>query len=315
MSEGGVAPALVVEGLCKAYRTGFLGRLGQPALKQVSFSVPRGEIFGYLGPNGSGKTTTLKVILGLLFPDSGSVSVLGRAQRDPAWRSEVGFLPEQPYFYDYLTARETLDYMGRLCGMPPRQRRERGTFLLEQVGLARSADVALRGFSKGMIQRFGIAQALVNDPELLFFDEPMSGLDPVGRRQVRDLILELKSRSKTIFFCTHILSDAETLCDRVAVLRGGELLKEGRLDQILEVEVAHMEVMVSGLEEAALPPGLVSRQPVGERWRLEVEEASLGSVIRAAEDAGGRILSALPVRQSLEDYFFKELATGEGDGE
>jgi ABC-2 type transport system ATP-binding protein len=279
-----------------------------PVLIDLSLEVQRGEIFGYLGPNGSGKTTTLKILTGLVYADRGSFTVLGHPQDDQAWRHEVGYLPEHPYLYDYLTPREYLDYAGRLFGLASRQRRERADQLLELVGLQRSADLPLRRFSKGMVQRAGIAQALINDPELVILDEPMSGLDPIGRRLVRNIILDLKKAGKTVLFSTHILSDAETLCDRVAVLRSGRLLDVGSLANILNLDIAHMEVLVSGLAALADDvPGVRSRQALGERWRVEVDEDALGKCVAAVEAAGGRILSVQPIRQSLEEYFFKEL--------
>lgn len=302
--------ALRIDGLVKSFPTGFLGLKRRPVLRGLSLEVHANEIFGYLGPNGSGKTTTLRVLMGLVFPDRGEVSVLGEPLSSLGWRRRCGFLPEHPYFYDYLTAAEYLDYVGRLFGMPAPARARRRDELLERVGLARSARIPLRRFSKGMAQRLGVAQALMNDPELVFLDEPMSGLDPIGRHLMRGIIRDLKERGRTVFFSTHILSDAETLCDRVALLRSGELLKVGRLDEILGLDVKHMEVLASGLDEAALrelPPGVRSRQAVGERWRLEVDERALGSIVNVVERAGGRILSVDPVRQSLEEYFFKEM--------
>lgn len=310
MNLPAAGPAVETRGLAKSYRTGHLGRIKRRALEDLTLTVPSGEIFGYLGPNGSGKTTTLKLLVGLVFPDAGSARILGRSLEDRAWRFEVGYLPEHPYLYDYLTAEEYLDYAGRLFGMPASRRKERARRLLELVGLARFADVPLRRFSKGMVQRAGLAQALINDPQLVFLDEPMSGLDPVGRRMVSNLILDLKRTGKTVFFSTHILSDAETLCDRVALLKDGRMLQVGRLDEILKLDVSHLEVLVTGVDTARLEelPAGVGRHPVGERWGLEVPEGSLGTVVRGVEQAGGRILSVHPVRQSLEDYFFKELA-------
>ena len=301
--------ALEITGLTKSFRVGFLGRERRPVLRGLDLAVRRGEVFGYLGPNGSGKTTTLKILMGLLRPDRGSARVLGEPLESAGWRHRIGFLPEHPYLYDYLTASEYLDYAGRLFGLAAPVRAERSRDLLRLLGLTRSANLPLRRFSKGMTQRVGIAQALINDPELVFLDEPMSGLDPIGRHVVRGLIVDLKSRGKTVFFSTHILSDAETLCDRVALLRSGEILKVGRLDEILTVDVAHMEVLASGVAEAALQslPGVLRRHAIGERWRLEVKEAGLGAVVGAIEAAGGRVLSVQPVRQSLEDYFFNEV--------
>ncbi len=308
--------ALETVGLGKTYRLSLLGRR-RAALQDLSLHVLRGEVFGYLGPNGSGKTTTIKILLGLVFPDTGSATVLGRPLADRSWRYRVGYLPENPYFYDYLTAGEYLDYVGRLLGLPRSLRRDRAQHLVELVGIARSFDVPLRRFSKGMAQRLGIAQALMNDPELVILDEPMSGLDPIGRRLVRDVILRLKAQGKTVFFSTHILPDAETLCDRVAVLRGGCLLKTGRLDEILNLDVAHMEVLIGGGPEGGLdglPPGVIGRHAMGERWRLEVEEAALVPVLQALASGGRRVLSVQPVRQSLEDYFFKEMGGMEDAG-
>ena len=227
------APALELRGLTKSYRVGHIRQKLRPVLKGVDLTVRRAEIFGYLGPNGCGKTTTLKILMGLLRPDAGGATILGLPLADRAWRDRVGYLPENPYLYDYLTAREYLEYVGRLFGMSAADRRARATKLLARVGLAGAADVALRRFSKGMLQRVGLAQALMNDPELVILDEPMSGLDPIGRHLVRRLILELKDEGKTVFFSTHILSDAETLCDRVALLRDGSVVAVGALSEIL----------------------------------------------------------------------------------
>src|SRR6266487_2278361 len=294
-------PVLKTVGLSKSYKVGHIRRRLRPALQGLDLEVRRGEVFGYLGPNGSGKTTTLKLLMGLLRPDSGEVQVLGRPWHDPAWRYRVGYLPEHPYLYDYLTPREYLDYVGRLFGLPAPDRAERGRALLERVGLTHVATVPMRRFSKGMLQRAGVAQALVNEPELLILDEPMSGLDPVGRRLVRNLILDQRAAGKTVLFSTHILPDAETLCDRVAVLRGGRLLDVGPLSQILKIDVSHMEVLVAGLDATRLEDtGLRARQALGERWRLEVEEGSLGGVVRAVEAAPGRLLFVHPTRPSLE---------------
>jgi ABC-2 type transport system ATP-binding protein len=309
--------ALEIASLSKSYAVGHLfSRRPRPVLVDVSFDVARGEVFGYLGPNGSGKTTTLKVLMGMLRPDKGSISVLGRPFADRSWRSRIGYLPEHPYLYDYLTPWEYLDYVGRLFGLSAETRRERSRELLKLVGLSRAADLAMRRFSKGMTQRAGLAQALMNDPDMVFLDEPMSGLDPLGRRLVRDLIVDLKARGKTVFFSTHILPDAEALCDRVAVLRGGRLLQVGRLQDILRLDVSHIEVLVTGIDEARLAgvPGLRPPQRMGERLRLEVKEGGVGEIIRAVEGAGGRVLSVQPIRQSLEDYFVQEMAAAPVSG-
>jgi ABC-2 type transport system ATP-binding protein len=309
-------PAIQTRGLSKSYPTGHLfWRSRREALAGLDLEVERGEVFGYLGPNGSGKTTTLKICMGLLRADAGEVSILGFPHRDRSWRFRVGYLPEHPYLYDYLTAEEYLDYVGRLFGMPRSLRQERGRSLLSLVGLSRSARIPLRRYSKGMLQRAGLAQALMNDPDLVILDEPMSGLDPIGRRLVRNVILDLKKAGKTVVFSTHILSDAETLCDRVAVLRGGRLLDVGPLASILRIDVAHLELLVAGIDVARLPAsGVRVRETLGERSRLEVDEGHVGDAIRAVEEGGGRILSVLPIRQSLEDYFFKEMG-GAGGGD
>jgi ABC-2 type transport system ATP-binding protein len=302
--------ALSVQGLTKTYSAiGLRRRAATRALDDVSFDVQRGEVFGYLGPNGSGKTTTLKLLFGFLAADAGRWTVLGAASSDPSWRYRVGFLPENPYFYDYLSAREYLDYCGALLGVARSVRRERVDALLTQMGLVRAADQPMRRFSKGMLQRLGLAQALVNDPELLILDEPMSGLDPLGRRLVRNVILALREAGKTVVFSTHILPDAEALCDRVAVLKAGRLLSVGRLSDILRVDTTHVEVLVA-VDDPSKLEGLkveAARQQVGERTRLEVTEDRLGALLRELDARGAKLLAVQPVRRSLEDFFFREI--------
>jgi ABC-2 type transport system ATP-binding protein len=285
---------------------------GRRVLEALDLEVARGEIFGYLGPNGAGKTTTIKVLIGLIRADSGRIDVLGVPHADPQWRYRIGYVPELPSLYDYLTPREYLDYAGRLLGISAELRRERGMALLQRLGLDKAIDYPMRRFSKGMLQKVAVAQALINDPELVILDEPLSGLDPIARHLLRDIILEMRQRGKTVFFSTHILSDAETLCDRVALLKNGRLATVGRIDEILNIEVDHLEVLVSGLSDAAiaqLPAGVDSSEVLGERRRLHVKERALGAVVSAVEQNGGRVLSAQPVRQSLEEYFVKEIAT------
>ena len=264
-------PVLVTRGLSKSYRTGHILQGRRPALVDLDLQLLRGEILGYVGPNGSGKTTTFKLLMGLVRPDRGEVLILGEPLASRAWRMRAGYLPEHPYLYDYLTAAEYLDYCGRLFGLERATRRRRALELLSRVGLEDSADVPMRRFSKGMLQRAGLAQALVNDPELLFLDEPMSGLDPVGRRLVRDLILSLRKAGKTVLFSTHILSDAETLCDRVAVLRGGRLLNVGPLGELLRLDVTHLELLASGV--AADAPGL-ELVPAASPWAIACDSRS-----------------------------------------
>jgi ABC-2 type transport system ATP-binding protein len=310
MAPGDRDPVLEIQDLTKSYRVGHLRGRRQTAVQGLSLTVGKGEIFGFLGPNGAGKTTTLKVLTGLVYADSGRIRILGHSHESRDWRYAVGYLPEQPYLYDYLTPLEYLDYVGRLFGMAPAARQERARSLLEKVGLSRAAALPLRRFSKGMTQRAGLAQALMNDPELVLLDEPMSGLDPLGRRLVRDIILDLRERGKTVFFSTHILSDAEALCDRVALLRQGRLESLGRLDEILALSVGRVEVLVSGLSEEAVGriPGLKNRVRLGERWQLELEEGSLATAVQLVQDSGGRVLSVQPSRQSLEEYFVEKIA-------
>src|SRR5215813_1867119 len=213
--------ALEISGLSKSYSVGVWRKALKPALHPLHLTVNEGETFGFLGPNGAGKTTTLKLLMGIIFPTSGSAQILGRDFRDPEVKRDIGFLPEQPYFYDYLTAPELLDYYAQLSGVTQPERRKRIPALLERVGLGDVGNKQLRKFSKGMLQRVGIAQAIVHDPKIIFFDEPMSGLDPIGRREVRELLQSLKDEGKAIFLTTHILSDAESLCDRVAIIHKG----------------------------------------------------------------------------------------------
>ena len=310
------SPALAVESLCKSIPCGFLYRGRRAVLRNVAFRVERGEVFGYLGPNGAGKTTTLRVLMGLAAKDAGDVQVLGHSHGDRRWREKVGFLPEQPYFYDYLTATEFLDYVGRLAGMDRQRRRTRSASWIERLGLSTAASDPLKGYSKGMLQRVGLAQALLSDPELVILDEPMSGLDPLGRRLVRDILLELKQQGKTILFSTHILPDAEALCDRVAILGAGRVLSQGRLGDLLRVDVSHVEVLVSALDESALgslATPVTAGHLLGERVRLEVAEDHLPALLRELDERGARLLEVHPVRQSLEDYFMEELrADGSG---
>src|SRR6202522_3605604 len=248
------APAIKIEGLTKDYAVGFWPKKTRRSLDHLDLQVNEVEAFGFLGPNGAGKTTTLKLLMGLTFPTSGSAQVRGRSIADVGMHREIGYMPEQPYFYDYLTARGLLDYFARFFGYSRAEREERIKKFLERVGLAGSADVQLRKFSKGMLQRVGIAQAILHDPQVVFLDEPRSGLDPVGRREVRDIILGLKREGRTVFFSTHILSDAEMLCDRVAVLVGGKLQGVGAPNEMVPVQAGTMEILFAARAGTALPP-------------------------------------------------------------
>jgi ABC-2 type transport system ATP-binding protein len=305
-------PALEITDLTKDYYRGFWRKRPHRALDHLSLTVEAGEIFGLLGPNGAGKTTTLKLLLRLVYPTAGTARLLGKPLDDIDVHRRVGYVPEAPYFYDYLTAREFLDYCGQLFGLDRTLRRERVNSLLERVGLLEAADFALRHFSRGMLQRIGIAQALINDPDLVFLDEPMLGLDPVGRREVRDLILDLRARGKTVCFSTHILSDAESLCDRMAILNRGKLHGLGTLDQILKLAAQTSEVLVGqaspALVEALRQYGDTLRV-AGDRLTLAVADTQVFSVIELVHQHGGRLLGVNPVRASLEDYFFETFGT------
>jgi ABC-2 type transport system ATP-binding protein len=312
MSESDAAVVRVAD-LVKEFRVG-LGIRAKRVLHGVSFSVHRGEIFGFVGPNGAGKTTTLKILMGLIRPDGGSASVLGHDVRETEYRRQVGFLPEAPYFYDFLTGREFLHFYGRVCGVPAAERRARIETLLGRVGLAHAADARLRTYSKGMLQRIGIAQALVHDPEVVFLDEPMSGLDPIGRKEIRDLIRLLNADGKTVFMNTHILSDVEMLCDRVAIIVKGTVRFEGDPHTVLEQEERDTEIVLTGV-----PPALASAldercgttvRGVGERIELRVPPKQVDELLRDALAAGASVVSVAPRRATLESLFLTAVQQG-----
>ena len=303
--------AIEVEGLTKDYPYGFLQLKKKRSLDALTMQVQTGEVFGFLGPNGAGKSTTIKLLMRLIFPTAGSARMLGKPISDIAMHRDIGYLPEQPYFYDYLTAAELLDYFARFHDFAAGDRRERVARTLKKVGLADSARVQLRKFSKGMLQRVGLAQAILHDPQLVVLDEPMSGLDPVGRREVRDIILELKKQGKTVLFSTHILSDAEMLCDRVGVIAGGKLQGVGAPSEIVGVKTRGMEILFelpggAGNAAAGVASGnaLVAQATrTGDRYRVHVEESGLYPAIDQLRAANAKILSVTQVKPSLEEYF------------
>ena len=299
-------PAIEILGLTKDYQTGFWRKRAKRSLDNLQLQVEEGETFGFLGPNGAGKTTTLKLLMSLIFPTAGTARILGQSIDDVRMHREIGYLPEQPYFYDYLTANELLTYYARFADSPAAERRERVNRYLKLVGLEAAANVQLRKFSKGMLQRVGIAQAILHDPKVVFLDEPMSGLDPVGRREVRDIMLQLKREGKTVFFSTHILSDAEILCDRLGVLVGGTLRGVGAPNEIASMPAPAMEIVFELSVGASVPPGLVAKvSSAGGRKHLEVPEAQLYDAIEQLKAAQARILSVMPVRPTLEEYFME----------
>jgi ABC-2 type transport system ATP-binding protein len=300
--------AIEILGLEKKYEVGFLRKTEKVALKPLNLVVEDGEVFGYLGPNGAGKTTTLKLLLGLIFPTGGSARMLGLDWRDPQVKTQIGFLPEQPYFYDHLTATELLEYYAQLSGMEAQRRKAAVPRVLERVGLAKAGGTQLRKFSKGMLQRVGIAQAIIHDPKLVILDEPMSGLDPMGRLEVRDLIQALKDEGKTVFFSTHILSDAETLCDRVAVLNEGELRAVGVVADVTAEVGGRVEVVWQGGGALAAVQALGGEtRSTADILRAVLPEARLDAAIDAIRRAQGRLISVTPVRATLEDYFLQKL--------
>ena len=297
-----------VENLIVDYSTGFLGKKAR-VLKGVSFDVRDGEIYGFIGPNGAGKTTTFKSILGFITQTSGSITIFGKSNSDVELKSRIGYLPESPYFYDYLTGKELLEYMGKLHGIEKSLLNQRIESLLVKVGMYHAKDVQLRKYSKGMLQRIGIAQALVNDPDFLILDEPMSGLDPRGRREIHDLILEQKDRGKTILLSSHILSDIESLCDRVGVIIGGIVVKTGVLAELFREIRTDYEMLLNCDKNMLLTHIDSSRVSIDERAGfliLRFDESDKTSLLRTLLDLNAEIVSMYPLRKSLEGLFIEE---------
>jgi len=301
-----------IENLTKDYEIGFWRKRKVRALDGLSLSVEAGEIFGFLGANGAGKTTTLKLLMRLTFPTAGKARILGSDIDNVAMHQRIGYLPENPYFYDYLTAREFLEYCAELFGQPRKLRKQQAEDLLSRVHLDEKRwNTQLRKFSKGMLQRVGLAQALINDPEIVFLDEPMSGLDPIGRREVRDLIASLRQTGKTVFMCSHILSDIEVLCDRVAILKKGKLAHLGRLNDLRQQsgDTSLVEIVVTGTSVQSL----LAQLPDSEKFAVTEtagglnvqvsEERDVDAVIAALRKVDGKLVSVQPVRQSLEELF------------
>jgi ABC-2 type transport system ATP-binding protein len=304
--------AIEILGFEKTYMVGFWRKRPKCALSPLHLNVEDGEIFGFLGPNGAGKTTTLKLLMGLVFPTAGSARILGKEWTDPEVKAQIGFLPEQPYFYDHLTAHELLNYYAQLSGVPGKERTRRVDAMLQRVGLPNVKGVQLRKFSKGMLQRVGIAQAILHDPKLVFFDEPMSGLDPMGRREVRDLMEQLKHEGKTVFFSTHILSDAEALCDRVAIIHRGELRGVGAIKDLTSNVQGKVEVIWQGTQAPASMKALGAECHVtGDTVRAIINENQQDAAIDALRRERLRLISIVPVRTSLEAYFVEKLQRAE----
>lgn len=309
-------PAIETEELTKDYNVGFWRPKPYRALDRLTMTVEAGEVFGFLGPNGAGKSTTLKLLMGLIFPTSGSARILGKPLGDLDARRKSGFLPENPSFYDYLSAEELLTYFASLHGLTGAEAKRRVSTVLDEVGLAAERRMKLRSYSKGMIQRVGVAQALLNEPEVVFFDEPMSGLDPLGRRELRQLMLALRDRGCTVFFSSHILSDAELLCSRVAILAHGKMVAQGKLSDIVAFELRGWELVVSNLNEQVLS-SLRSRvgtiTPLaGDRYTLELSPVDPPEkMIQELTGQGVEIVSLNALRTTLEDYFVDLVGTAE----
>ncbi len=307
--------AIEIENLTKDYPFGFLHLKKKRSLEGLTMRVEHGEVFGFLGPNGAGKSTTIKLLVGLIFPDAGSARVLGKPISDIAMHKDIGYLPEQPYFYDYLTAAEVLDYFARFHDLTAADRKERVALMLKKVGLETAGQIQLRKYSKGMLQRVGLAQAILHDPKVVILDEPMSGLDPIGRREVRDIILELKQQGRTVMFSTHILSDAEMLCDRVGVIVGGKLRGVGVPGELVGMKAQGMEILFELPGGAAAAPAILAKATkTGDRYRLQISEEELYAALEQLRAASAKILSVTQVKASLEEYFMHLIEADRAQG-
>ncbi len=298
---------LEIKNLRKSFLSNFFIRRYK-ILKNINISAERGEIYGFLGPNGAGKTTTIKCVLGLITPDEGECLVYGKPSHSLEGRRKVGFLPEQPYFYDYLTAKELLLFTGRLFSIPRKRIQARSRELIELVGLKGKEDLKLRKYSKGMIQRIGLAQALIHDPEFLILDEPFSGLDPIGRKELRDIILSLKQAGKTVFFSSHILQDMEMMVDKVGIILEGEIVKEGKLSELISHSVRYYEIVFTGIDEKRL--GRHRMAFMSRDGNYIIQSADFDTVNRNIDfiiKNNGKIISVTPVKMTLEDIFLKEV--------
>lgn len=296
--------AIEIENLTKDYPFGFLHLKKKRSLEGLTMQVESGEVFGFLGPNGAGKSTTIKLLMSLIFPDAGTARILGKSINDIEMHRDIGYLPEQPYFYDYLTAAEVLDYFARFHNLTAADRKERVARMLKKVGLETAGKIQLRKYSKGMLQRVGLAQAILHEPKVVILDEPMSGLDPIGRREVRDIILELKQEGRTVMFSTHILSDAEMLCDRVGVIVGGKLRGVGAPGEIVGMKAQGMEILFHLPRGDSNAAGVIAKATkTGDRYRLQVAEEELYAALEQLRGVGAKILSVAQVKASLEEYF------------
>jgi ABC-2 type transport system ATP-binding protein len=301
--------ALRIEKLNKWFRSNFLFKK-IIALENLNIEIKKNEIFGFLGPNGAGKSTTIKCVLGLIKPNSGKIEIMDSKITNRATRKKIGFLPENPYFYDYLTGREFLHFCGKLFKIESKKRKELIESLLEKMSLSKSADLQLRKYSKGMKQRIGFAQAMINDPDIYFLDEPMSGLDPLGRRLIRNCIHELKERGKTVFLNTHIMSDVEMICDRLGILINGKLIKIGTLDELLgnSVEMFEMIVNVDEFTKNLLNSISIKIMQKGDKQFVYVDsEYKMSQALTIVGENKGKVHAIIPIRKTLEDFFMEEI--------
>ncbi|MFZ3339658.1 MAG: ABC transporter ATP-binding protein [Terriglobales bacterium] len=310
--------AIEILDLEKTYHVGFWRKRPKLALRPLRLTIEQGEVFGFLGPNGAGKTTTLKLLMGLVSPTAGSARILGMESDDPRVKAQIGFLPEQPYFYDYLTAQELLTYYAQLSGVPAKGRSKRVAEMLSRFGLTDSARVQLRKYSKGMLQRVGLAQAILHDPKVVFMDEPMSGLDPMGRREVREMIQQMRNEGKTVFFSTHILSDAEALCDRVAIIYQGELRGVGAVAHLMSQTQRRVEIIFCSPHVPAELTALgVEARVSGDMVNAVLDEEKQDAALEILRREQIRLISLTPVRSSLEEYYVQKLRpreNGKGAG-
>ncbi len=315
-ASDGTVPVIEVEGLQKTFRVGLLGRQVE-AVRGISFRLEPGQVLGYLGPNGSGKTTSIKCMLGLIQPSAGAIRFFGRPHRDPLARARIGYMPEQPYFYDYLKPPEVLDYAARLYGIPSEVRRKRIPMLLERLGLGHAMDRTLRGFSKGMLQRVGIAQSLVSDPDLLVYDEPLSGLDPIGRKELRDLMAELRAEGKALFVTSHVLSDIESFCDNVVILRAGQAIAAGKLDDLLRRERLESAATLrvpnqDALDALAALPEVTVVGSLDGVVQLRLPSERVDALTTQAIAVGATLVELHPVRDTLEELFVRKALALDG---
>ncbi|NIM15596.1 MAG: ATP-binding cassette domain-containing protein [Candidatus Aminicenantes bacterium] len=299
--------ALEIKNLHKSFTSNFLIKQYH-ILKGINITVEEGEIYGFLGPNGAGKTTTMKCVLGLITPDSGEISIFGQPTRNAESRRKVGFLPEQPYFYDYLTAEELLMFTGMLFSLPKTEIQEKTRKLIKLVGLADRKDIKLKKYSKGLIQRVGLAQALIHEPDFLILDEPFSGLDPIGRKELRDIILSLKDSGKTIFFSSHILQDMEMMVDRVGIILNGRIKKQGRLSDLISHSVRYYEIVFTGIDEQTLTGHQVKYVQRDKDYIIKLEtNDDANKTVEWITRNKGNILAVTPIKMTLEDIFLEEI--------